>query len=79
MACKTGRIVRRGTLGCANSLSRTAYRHLFSSFFGANGVVGSATGERIRKLRRARNWRQIDLERSAVPAVVLRDSDDRLN
>ena len=36
--------------------------------------ICAATGERIRKLRRARNWRQIDLaEQSGVHEVHISD------
>jgi len=36
--------------------------------------ICTATGERIRKLRRARNWRQIDLaEQSGVHEVHISD------
>jgi transcriptional regulator with XRE-family HTH domain len=36
--------------------------------------ICAATGERIRKLRRARNWRQIDLaEQSGVHKVHISD------
>ena len=36
--------------------------------------ICAATGERIRKLRRARNWRQIDLaEQSSVHEVHISD------
>ena len=36
--------------------------------------ICAATGERIRKLRRARNWRQIDLaEQSGVHVVHISD------
>ena len=38
------------------------------------GDICAVTGERIRKLRRARNWRQIDLaEQSGVHEVHISD------